>query len=117
MKPTTLPSDLNLMVKPPSSWQLFLATFYRNKGAVLGLIVLTLMVIIAVLAPALAPHDPYELFTGQEQLPPAFLEGGNSTFWLGTDDAGRDTLSRVMYGARYSLFIGLSGLTESKRIC
>ena len=112
MKSSTLsPNAATSAPKPLSSWQLFLATFYRNKGAVLGLIVLALMVIIAVLAPAIAPHDPYALYTGQEQLPPAFFEGGNSTFWLGTDDAGRDTLSRVMYGARFSLFIGLSATT------
>mgnify|MGYP000194534989 CR=1 FL=1 len=112
MKPSVLPSDVNLMAAtPPSSWQLFLSTFCRNKGAVIGFIVLALMVLVAILAPAIAPHDPYELFTGQEQLPPAFLDGGNAMFWLGTDDAGRDTLSRVMYGARYSLFIGLSATT------
>ena len=112
MKPSVLPSDVNLMAAtPPSSWQLFLSTFCRNKGAVLGFIILMLMVIVAILAPAIAPHDPYELFTGQEQLPPAFLSGGDAMFWLGTDDAGRDTLSRVMYGARYSLFIGLSATT------
>ena len=91
---------------PPSQWQLFAATFFRNKGAVLGLVVLIIMVISALLAPLLAPHDPYQLFTGKEQLPPAFL-GGEAAFPLGTDDAGRDTLSRVIYGARYSLFIGL----------
>jgi dipeptide transport system permease protein len=67
-----------------------------------------LMVIVAILAPTIAPYDPYELFTGKEQLPPAFFSGGDSMFFLGTDDAGRDTLSRVMYGSRYSLFIGLS---------
>ena len=91
---------------PPSQWQLFAATFFRNKGAVLGLIVLIIMVISALRAPLLAPHAPAQLFTGKEQLPPAFL-GGEAAFPLGTDDAGRDTLSRVIYGARYSLFIGL----------
>ena len=84
---------------PPSQWQLFAATFFRNKGAVLGLVVLIIMVISALLAPLLAPHDPYQLFTGKEQLPPAFL-GGEAAFPLVTDDAGRDTLSRVIYGAR-----------------
>ena len=44
-------------------------------------------------------------------MPPSFLSGGDARFFLGTDDAGRDTLSRVMYGARYSLFIGLSATT------
>lgn len=92
---------------PPSQWQLFYRTFCANKGAILGLLVLIFMVLTALLAPWIAPHDPYQLFTGQEQLPPAFISGGNSEFLLGTDDAGRDTLSRVIYGARYSLFIGL----------
>lgn len=111
MKPTVLPEDMDLAAAPPSSWRLFVSTFCRNRGAVLGLLVLVLMVIIALLAPSIAPHDPYELFTGKEQLPPSFLSGGDARFFLGTDDAGRDTLSRVMYGARYSLFIGLSATT------
>ena len=111
MKPTVLPEDMHLAAAPPSSWRLVVSTFCRNRGAVLGLLVLVLMVIIALLAPSIAPHDPYELFTGKEQLPPAFISGGDSMFLLGTDDAGRDTLSRVMYGARYSLFIGLSATT------
>ena len=111
MKPTVLSEDMDLAAAPPSSWRLFVSTFCRNRGAVLGLLVLVLMVIIALLAPSIAPHDPYELFTGKEQLPPAFISGGDSMFLLGTDDAGRDTLSRVMYGARYSLFIGLSATT------
>ena len=85
----------------------------KNKGAVLGLIVLIIFVLIAFLAPWLAPHDPYELFQGKEQLPPSFVDGGEAAFLLGTDDAGRDTLSRVLYGARYSLFIGLCATTLS----
>lgn len=92
---------------PPTQWQLFISTFCRNKGALLGFLLLLSMVIVALLAPWLAPHDQFQLFTGQEQLPPAFLDGGSRAFLLGTDDAGRDTLSRTIYGARYSLFIGL----------
>lgn len=111
MKTNVLPEDIELTAAPPSSWQLFVSTFCRNRGAVIGLLVLVLMVIVALLAPSIAPHDPYELYTGKEQLPPSFLSGGDARFFLGTDDAGRDTLSRVMYGARYSLFIGLSATT------
>lgn len=112
MKTNVLPEDIALAAaQPPSSWRLFVATFCRNRGAVIGLLVLIAMVIIALLAPSIAPHDPYELYTGQEQLPPAFFSGGDAQFFLGTDDAGRDTLSRIMYGARYSLFIGLSATT------
>ena len=98
---------------PPKQWQQFVRAFMKNKGAVLGLIVLIIFVLIAFLAPWLAPHDPYELFQGKEQLPPSFVDGGEATFLLGTDDAGRDTLSRVLYGARYSLFIGLCATTLS----
>ena len=98
---------------PPKQWQQFVRAFMKNKGAVLGLIVLIIFVLIAFLAPWLAPHDPYELFQGKEQLPPSFVEGGEAAFLLGTDDAGRDTLSRVLYGARYSLFIGLCATTLS----
>lgn len=93
--------------KPPTQWQLFYRTFCANKGAVLGLIVLVAMVTLALFAPLIAPHDPYELFTGKEQLLPMFMDGGDKMFPFGTDDAGRDTLSRLLYGARYSLFIGL----------
>ena len=98
---------------PPKQWQQFVRAFMKNKGAVLGLIVLIIFVLIAFLAPWLAPHDPYELFQGKEQLPPSFVDGGEAAFLLGTDDAGRDTLSRVLYGARYSLFIGLRATTLS----
>ncbi|UNU73173.1 ABC transporter permease subunit [Moraxella nasovis] len=93
--------------KPPSEWQQFVATFFKNKGAVIGLIVLILMVLGAVFAPVIAPYDPNILHTGKEQLPP-MLFGGTSEFIFGTDDAGRDTLSRLLYGARYSLMIGLT---------
>ena len=91
----------------PSQWELFYRSFVANRGAVLGLIALLILVFVAIFANVLAPHNPLELYTGKEQLPPAWLEGGDARFFLGTDDAGRDTLSRVIYGARYSLFIGL----------
>lgn len=122
MQPSITPSDPNTpnpevelgfdddpnTIVPPSSFKVFVQAFVRNKGAVLGLLVLVTMIVVAIFAPTIAPHDPFKLYTGQEQLPPFFVEGGSQTFWLGTDDAGRDTLSRLMHGARYSLFIGLT---------
>ena len=92
----------------PSQWELFYRSFVANRGAVLGLIALLILVFVAIFANVLAPHNPLELYTGKEQLPPAGLEGGDARFFLGPDDAGRDTLSRVMHGTRYSLFIGLA---------
>ena len=92
----------------PSQWELFYRSFVANRGAVLGLFALLILVFVAIFANVLAPHNPLQLYTGKEQLPPAWLEGGDARFFLGTDDAGRDTLSRVMHGTRYSLFIGLA---------
>lgn len=80
--------------------------FSSNRGAVIGLVVVAIMVLIALLAPVLSPHDPY-ITNPQIRLPPAWMAGGDSQFWLGTDDIGRDTLTRLMYGARTSLLIGL----------
>ncbi len=68
-------------------------------GARISLIVLVLVVLIAVLANVIAPHNPYEIFTARQ--------APNAEFLFGTDDKGRDVLSRMMYGARYSLVIGL----------
>ncbi|UOO93208.1 ABC transporter permease subunit [Vitreoscilla stercoraria] len=112
MSQTTTPATAASLT-PPKQWQQFVSAFMKNRGAVIGLLVLIASIIIALFAPLIAPHNPYELFQGKEQLPPVFMEGGDSTFLLGTDDAGRDTLSRVLYGARYSLFIGLCATTLS----
>ncbi|MDR0218110.1 MAG: dipeptide ABC transporter permease DppC [Enterobacteriaceae bacterium] len=80
--------------------------FKRNKGAVLGLIYIVLMLLVALLAGFLAPHGPAEQFRDHLLTPPAWQEGGSWEFILGTDDVGRDILSRLMYGARLSLLVG-----------
>ncbi|MGL4768141.1 MAG: ABC transporter permease [Formosimonas sp.] len=100
-------TTLNAAPTMPTQWQEFKRGFLNNRGATLGLIVLILLILAGVFASALAPHDPYLLYTGKEQLPPAWF-GGDAQFFLGTDDAGRDTLSRLLYGTRYSLFIGIA---------
>ncbi|MBV8768458.1 MAG: ABC transporter permease subunit, partial [Hyphomicrobiales bacterium] len=97
----------------PSSFAEFWASFRENKGAVAGLVVLSLIVFVAIFADFLAPHSPLEQFRDAVKLPPAWYEGGNWAFPLGTDALGRDMLSRIMHGARYSLFIGLSVMTVS----
>lgn len=67
----------------------------------IGAALFALMILIALLAPLLAPHDPLEIRSGFAYLSPG------SQAWLGTDKFGRDILSRVMYGARISLYVGL----------
>ena len=68
-------------------------------GSRISLVVLILIVMIAVFANILAPHNPLEIFTARQ--------APDAQFLFGTDDKGRDVLSRMMYGARYSLIIGL----------
>jgi peptide/nickel transport system permease protein len=76
----------------------------RNRLALAGAIVIVLMVLTALLAPWLAPYDP------EEQFPLEPLQPPSSRFLLGTDNIGRDTLSRVIYGTRVSLFVGLTSM-------
>lgn len=81
--------------------------FRQNRGAVAGLAVFVLLVFMALLAPVLAPHDPTMQYRDALLLPPIWQEGGREGFLLGTDAVGRDMLSRLIYGAQYSLFIGV----------
>lgn len=80
--------------------------FKRNKGAVLGLIYIILVVVLAIGANVIAPYAPAEQFRDALLTPPAWQEGGSWQFILGTDDIGRDVLSRLIYGARLSLLVG-----------
>ncbi len=80
--------------------------FKRNKGAVTGLVYIIIMLIIAIGANVLAPHAPAEQFRDALLRPPVWMQGGSWKFLLGTDDVGRDILSRLMYGARLSLLVG-----------
>ena len=73
----------------------------RNKLAMAGLVVICLLLLVAVLADLLAPYDPARLFPGQSYAPPS------AAHWLGTDDVGRDVLSRLIHGARVSLAVGV----------
>ena len=81
--------------------------FSQNRGAVAGLVVFVLLVLTAIFAPLIAPHDPTQQFRDALLVPPFWEQGGRSEFLLGTDAVGRDMLSRLIYGAQYSLFIGI----------
>jgi dipeptide transport system permease protein len=109
----TLPSAAQRRQSPPSPLLSFWRSFRENRGAVLGLAVVSIVIFIAIFANVLAPHDPFEQFRGFTKLPPVWAEGGTWTFPLGTDALGRDMLSRLMYGSRISLFIGLSVMVVS----
>ena len=81
--------------------------FSENRGAVLGFWVFIVLVILAILAPVIAPHLPNAQYRDAVLLPPVWQEGGRSSYLLGTDAVGRDLLSRLLYGAQFSLFIGV----------
>ncbi|OLP58103.1 dipeptide ABC transporter permease DppC [Xaviernesmea oryzae] len=92
---------------PPSGLAEFWFYFSRNRGAVLGLGIFLVILCLAIAAPLVAPHSPSEQNRAALLLPPVFAKGGQLTYLMGTDPVGRDILSRLIYGARFSLFIGL----------
>ena len=81
--------------------------FSQSRGAMIGLAILVLLVLVAIFAPFIAPHDPVEQYKQFFLLPPSWSAGGNPDFLLGTDPVGRDMLSRLIYGSRFSLLIGV----------
>ena len=92
----------------PGGLALFWRAFRGNRGAVAGVAVAIALLLVAIFADALAPYSPIEQFRDHILTPPAWEEGGSRQFPLGTDDVGRDMLSRLMFGARLSLLIGLA---------
>lgn len=91
----------------PSALREFWYYFSENRGAVFGLWVFSAFVLCAAFAPLLAPYDPTEQFRNHILQPPAWQEGGSWAFPLGTDPLGRDMLSRLIMGSRYSFFVGI----------
>lgn len=81
--------------------------FRQNRGAVVGMWVFLALVLLAVFAQIIAPHDPTQQYRDALLVPPVWQEGGRAEFLLGTDAVGRDMLSRLIFGAQYSLFIGV----------
>lgn len=87
-----------------------LHAFLRDRFAIAGSLLLGLLLIAALWPVAWLPHEPALSDLDARLTPPAFLAGGTSRHPLGTDNLGRDLLSRVMYGARFSLFVALSAV-------
>ncbi len=81
--------------------------FRENRGAVFGLWVFAAFVVVAIFAPLIAPHDPTQQFRDHLLQPPFWEDGGSLAYALGTDALGRDMLSRLIHGARYSFYVGI----------
>lgn len=92
-------------ISGPTPSQILRKRVRGHSGLLFGLGVVLLLVIVAILAPVLAPHDPYAQTLANRMVKPVFM-GGTWEHPLGTDHLGRDYLSRLIYGARVSLLIG-----------
>jgi peptide/nickel transport system permease protein len=101
-------TGLGLEVVFPTPGQIMRRRMTRHKGFIFGGGVLVLVLVMAVLAPVIAPHDPYHQNLSRRMIPPIWSEDGIWEHPLGTDNLGRDYLSRVVYGCRISLLIGFA---------
>ncbi|NNU38808.1 ABC transporter permease subunit [Rhizobium sophorae] len=106
-------STVTVKTGQPSAVAEFWHYFSRNKGAVIGLVVFIIILVVAILAPLFAPHQPNEQNRQVLLAVPFWMEAGSASYPLGTDAVGRDILSRLIYGARFSLFIGVVVVTLS----
>jgi peptide/nickel transport system permease protein len=84
-----------------SEWRRFYLVFFNRVLVIFGMVIIAAFILMATVAPIIAPYGPYEPATGD------VLEHPNASHLLGTDQLGRDTLSRVIYGSRTSLIVGL----------
>ncbi len=82
----------------------------QNRLAVFSFFILVLIVVAAITAPLVAPHDPERGVLIDSKKPPVWAEGGSSDYLLGTDALGRDVFTRVLYGARISLVVGITAV-------
>jgi dipeptide transport system permease protein len=93
------------------TWRTTWNYFKESRGGMWGLAFLTLIMFCVIFADAIAPFDPTTQHMGDFLVPPVWSEGGRWPYLLGTDAVGRDLLSRLIYGARYSMFIGFVVVT------
>lgn len=99
-------SDMSVQIRH-EAWREFWFSFSMNRGAVIGLIIFVAIIVLALLAPLIAPYGYEAQFRDAMQKPPVWQDGGSWSFILGTDAVGRDILSRLLHGARYSLLVGV----------
>ncbi|MDT8326616.1 MAG: ABC transporter permease subunit [Roseovarius sp.] len=106
-----LSAEAETVEKRPGRLSEFWFYFRENRGAVFGLWIFAAFILVAIFAPLIAPYDPTEQFRAATLRPPAWQTGGSWQFPLGTDPLGRDMLSRLLHGARYSFYVGIVVVT------
>ncbi|WP_342489255.1 ABC transporter permease [Cytobacillus sp. FSL W7-1323] len=88
----------------------WLRLLLKSKTGTIGLLIVLLIIFIAIFAKLLAPHDPNQINAAMMLKPPAWVEGGVTDYTLGTDNLGRDILSRIIYGSQISLVVGVASV-------
>jgi ABC-type dipeptide/oligopeptide/nickel transport system permease subunit len=116
MGQTSLPADQmsGLLIDEEQTLRHRLSYFgrllWRDKSGMLGLLLFFILIFSAIFASWVSPHDPLEQNLRFNKMPPAWSAGGSWDYILGTDNLGRDTLSRIIYGSRVSLTVGIFGV-------
>ena len=96
---------------PPVVRELRTVWMFTRRWPTLPMLVLATLIVAGVFAPVLSTHDPYSGGIRNRHIPPLFFEEGSTEHLLGTDHAGRDVFSRMLFGARISLVVGAIALT------
>ena len=104
---TVIPAEMATTRRRVTGWQRFRKSFFSRWTVRVGLVILIVMVLAAIFAPLLAPYDPYQPDLRNTKAPPS------KAHLLGTDELGRDTLSRLIYGARTALIVGFAATAFS----
>jgi peptide/nickel transport system permease protein len=108
VKTTSLVDTKNINVKAKqSSLGRWTKLLLQSKTGTVGFLIVISVIFVAIFANLIAPHDPAQNNLGDMLKPPVWLEGGSSTYFLGTDNLGRDILSRIIFGTRVSLLVGI----------
>lgn len=112
---TDRPAQLNAEIMEPSPGTLLRRRIFGHAGFMIGAIVLGAIFLMAILAPVISPHDPYDQVLARKLIPPIWHESAKATWEhpLGTDHLGRDYLSRLFHGAQISLLIGFAAMLIS----
>ena len=107
---TQIQSTITISQKKPSTLKRWGRLLFRSKTGTVGFIIVFIVFLVAIFAPVLAPHDPAAINAGNMLKPPFWMEGGSTAHLLGTDNLGRDILSRVIYGSQVSLLVGITSV-------
>ncbi len=106
----TQSQTVSMTQNKPSSFKRWSRLLLRSKTGTVGFFIVLFVFLVAIFAPLLAPHDPAAINAANMLKPPFWMEGGSTANLLGTDNLGRDILSRIIYGSQISLLVGITSV-------